>query len=87
MRLPAYAGVWLCVKAYGGAWSRSLTYSLKAKNTLCPSNFNDDGRLVECSSALDAPESTKRSTGCNSDGTCACKAPYAKPVPAVYTGG
>ncbi|KAK9810844.1 hypothetical protein WJX73_001470 [Symbiochloris irregularis] len=80
-----YNGVWLCVKAYGGAWSRSLTYSLKARATQCPANFDDQGGLMECSSALDAPASDKRSTGCNADGTCACKAPYAKPVPAVYS--
>ena len=78
--------MWVCVKAYGGAYSSSLAYTLKAQATLCPSTFDETGALVECSSRIGGPESDKRHTSCRADGVCECKAPYAKPVPSVYPG-
>ena len=79
-------GVWLCVKAYGGAYSQGPTFSLRAKATVCPSSFDDEGRLTECSTRVGAPESERHSSACTLEGNCVCKAPYQKPVPTVYPG-
>lgn len=76
-------GAYLCVKGYG---STASTYALRAVYTQCPSDFTQDGKQMECSSLVDAPESEKRYTGCSPDGTCSCKAPYQKPLPEVYDG-
>ena len=80
---PSRAGVYLCVRAYGTA---NLTYALRASQSLCPADFTADGRRMECSSLVGAPEEDKRATGCNADGTCACKPPYQQPVANVYDG-
>ena len=76
-------GAYLCAKGYG---STASTYALRAVYTQCPSDFTQDGKQMECSSLVDAPEAEKRYTGCLPDGMCSCKAPYQKPLPEVYDG-
>lgn len=75
------AGAYLCVKAYGDS---NLTFSMRASLTLCPADFTATGKQLLCSSPLDADASQKRFTACQADGTCVCKAPWAKPVENVY---
>lgn len=77
------AGAYLCVRAYGNVAS---TYSLKAVYTQCPSDFTLEGEQMVCSSKTNAPVLEQRHTSCTADGTCNCKAPFAKPLPEVYDG-
>ncbi|EIE26855.1 hypothetical protein COCSUDRAFT_39831 [Coccomyxa subellipsoidea C-169] len=76
-----HQGVYLCVKAYGEA---NLTYSLRATLSQCPADFNKEGEQLLCSSPLNGPASEQRYSQCLSDGTCACKPPYNKPIEDVY---
>ena len=79
--MALFAGVHLCIKAYG---EKNLTFSLRATITKCPGDFTSTGERMECSTPISA--SDKRYTGCNDDGTCSCKEPYAKPLEYTYEG-
>lgn len=75
-------GAYLCVKAYGDS---NLTYSLRATTSTCPSDFTATGDQLLCSSPLSTFDPAQlRYSACLADGTCLCKAPYAKPVESVY---
>eukprot|EP00873_Tetraselmis_striata_P005958 jgi/Tetstr1/426222/TSEL_001616.t1 len=77
-----YAGVYLCVHAYG---QYDAEFSLRASTTLCPSSFSEDGELLTCSTRAGAPESERRYDQCV-DGACSCRKPYRKPFAAVPEG-
>ena len=79
--MALFAGVHLCIKAYG---EKNLTFSLRATITKCPGDFTSTGEQMVCSTPTSA--SDKRYTGCNDDGTCSCKEPYAKPLEYTYEG-
>ena len=38
-----------------------------------------------CSSPVGGPPATQRFSACSPAGECLCRAPYAKPVPEVYS--